>query len=428
MFDNRRNADICVEIYRQVPVLWRDEPAKNPWKLSFQRMLDMANDSGLFRGRDELETDGWELTGNVFVRDDERMLPLFEAKMVHHFDDRLGTYEGQTQAQANVGTLPRPGPEQKDDPSYAVLPRYWVAEPEVDARLARKGWTRGWLLGWRDICRSSDTRTLIAGPIPRAAVGDKYLLALAPSGAACLQANLSAFVLDFCVRQKMAGTSLKYFTVKQLPVLPPDDYDQPCPWQPAQRLADWVTLRVLELSYTSYDMEPFARDHGDAGAPFHWDERRRFELRAELDAAYFRLYGLPRDDVDYVMDTFRAFRNNDPDWFAHTKAAILTAYDAMASAIATDQPYLTAIDPPPGHAPATPRDRRHDRPTATRTTAGAPRPPPAGSTHPACAPRWAARSRGAGPAGRPHRAPGTEARCAARRHCGCGAPRTPCRG
>ena len=66
----------------------------------------MANDSGLFRTRDQLEDDGWTLTGNIFVRGSERMLPLYEAKMIHHFDHRLGTYEGQTEAQANMGTLP----------------------------------------------------------------------------------------------------------------------------------------------------------------------------------------------------------------------------------------------------------------------------------------------------------------------------------
>ena len=81
-------------------------------------MFDMANDSGLFRTRDQLESDGWTLTGNIFVRGGQRMLPLYEAKMIHHFDHRLGTYEGQTEAQANMGTLPRLDLEQQDDPDF----------------------------------------------------------------------------------------------------------------------------------------------------------------------------------------------------------------------------------------------------------------------------------------------------------------------
>ena len=36
-----------------------------------------------------------------------RVLPLYEAKMIHHFDHRLGTYERPDRSQANMGTLPR---------------------------------------------------------------------------------------------------------------------------------------------------------------------------------------------------------------------------------------------------------------------------------------------------------------------------------
>jgi hypothetical protein len=355
VFDYRRNAEITLGIYRRVPVLWREQPESNPWNLSFmQGIFNMASDSHLFRREDELEADGWTLDGNVFVRDHERMLPLYEAKMVQHFDHRLGTYEGQTQAQANVGTLPRLTPEQKDDPDYAVLPRYWVAESQVDARLARKDWGKGRLVGWRDICRSSDVRTVIAGAIPRIGVGHKFLLALTMHDAACLQANLTAFVLDFCARQKMAGTSMSYMTLKQLPVLPPEAYDKDCPWETGRTLTEWITRRVLELSYTAHDMAEFAADHGETGPPFRWDEERRFAIRAELDAAYFHLYGVDRDDVDYVMDTFRAFRNNDPDRFARTKKAILETYDALTDASRTGEPYRTALDPPPGQGPRHP--------------------------------------------------------------------------
>lgn len=57
---------------------------KDPWGLSFMAMLHMANDSGLFHP-----------TGEV--------LPLYEAKMVHHFDHRRGTYEGQADAARTCG-------------------------------------------------------------------------------------------------------------------------------------------------------------------------------------------------------------------------------------------------------------------------------------------------------------------------------------
>ena len=374
--DSPRDARILLGIHERIPVLWRENPDENPWELTFsQGLFNMATDSGLFRTAEQLLDDGWELVGNVFVKGDRRMLPLYEGKMVHHFDHRFATYEGATQAQLNKGTLPRSTSEHHENPDYVSMPNYWVQEFDtkdekrskpkkpkyhlgVSSRLAAKSWDREWLLGWRDMVRSTDERTIIAAAIPQTAVGHKFLLALAPTGGPLLQANLSSFVLDYCVRQKMAGTSLAYFLVKQLPVLPPNEYEKAAPWAPEATLAKWIEPRVLELSYTAWDMAPFALDIGDDGPPFVWDDERRFWLRAELDAAYFHLYGIAREDVDHIMSTFRAFKNNDPDRYARTVKAIGEIYDALGRAIDTGRPYRTVLDPPPGRGPRHP-ERHH---------------------------------------------------------------------
>jgi hypothetical protein len=363
VFRSRRDTELTLGVHRRVPILVRDgDPDSNPWGISFMAMLHMANDSGLFRTCEQLEAEGWRLDGNILTKGDERHLPLYEAKMVHHFDHRLGTYAGQTQAQANLGTLPRPTPEQKDDPEFAVLPRYWVHEREVHARL--RGRSRsGWLLGWRDICRTSDERTVIGGGLPGYGVGHKLplilpaedRLATIPSAVA-LQANLTSFALDYLARQKLAGVSLTYSIVKQLPVVSPDRYRQRCGWSPSGSLETWVSGRVLELSYTAWDMAPLARDLGLDGPPFRWDEERRALLRAELDAAYFHLYGLDREDTEYVLDTFRLVRMRDEKQHGEyrTKRLILDVYDRMAAAIAGGDPFDTMLDPPPGRGPTHP--------------------------------------------------------------------------
>jgi hypothetical protein len=372
VFRSRHDAEITLDVYRRLPVLWRDDPEENPWGLVFmQGLFNMASDSGLFRTAEQLADDGWTLDGNVFVRDGERMLPLYEAKMIHHFDHRLGTYEGQTEAQANVGTLPRLTTEQKDDPSCVVMPRYWVPEfnvrdeerstdeedvwiAGVTARLKAKGWDKEWLLGWRDICRSTDERTMISGALPRVAAGHTLPIALTTSSnVASLYANLCSFVLDYVVRQKIAGTHLTYGYVRQFPVLPPDRYDRRVSWNGSTALNEWITSRVLELSWTAWDMEGFARDLGDDGAPFRWDEERRALLRAELDAAYFHLYEIERDDVEYIMETFPIVKRRDEEHFGEyrTKRLIREAYDAMADAIRTGVPYRSIVDPPPGEGP-----------------------------------------------------------------------------
>jgi hypothetical protein len=71
-------------------------------------------------------------------------------------------------------------------------------------------------------------------------------------------------------------------------------------------------------------------------------------MRAELDAAFFHLYGVGRNDVDYIMESFGAFRKNDRLRFDRTKELILEIYDAMTEATRTGKPYQTVLDPPPG--------------------------------------------------------------------------------
>ncbi|MFE2269834.1 Eco57I restriction-modification methylase domain-containing protein [Streptomyces lavendulae] len=370
VFRSRRDAEITLGIYRRMPVLIREgDPEGNPWGLSFTRLFHMSDDAHLFRTQAELANDGWALNSNVFERDGRRYLPLYEAKMLHHFDHRLGTYEGQTEAQANMGTLPRVTPEQHDDPGFVPMPRYWVPELDMDAgrkdrrgkpvlepgvssQLAEREWDHKWLMGWRDIARASDARTIVATTLPPYGASNTFYLAF-PGGArfaAILQACLSAFALDYVIRQKIAGTHLTHGYLYQLPVPLPSSFDS------RDGGAEWMIDRVAELTYTSSDMAAYARDLGKEGAPFRWSDDRRELLRAELDAAFFHLYGLSHDDVDYVMTTFPIIKRKDEA--AHgtyrTKDLILDIYDRMTEAQRTGTPYQTLLDPPPGQGPRHP--------------------------------------------------------------------------
>ncbi|MFJ6408525.1 Eco57I restriction-modification methylase domain-containing protein [Streptomyces hydrogenans] len=378
VFSSRRDADITLGVYRRVPVLIDEtrQMGGNPWGISFTRMFDMSNDSHLFRPAaqngetfDDLLRTGWALDGNVLVRGEERLLPLYEAKMLHHYDHRFSTYENATEKQLNKGTLPRFTVEQHQDASAVPMPRYWVPEqdvptgeldkegkpvmaPGVRSRLAAKGWDQEWLFGWRDICRASDERTLIASAAPAYGFGHPFPLALpaSPDHAPLLAAVWSSMACDYAVRQKIGGTHLTYGYVQQMPV--------PTPAQLAGH-APFIVPRLLELTYTSTDMSTFARDLGDIGAPFRWDPDRRAAIRAELDALFFHLYGITRDDTAYILDTFNVTRDNDIK--AHgeyrTKNLILAEYDRMAAAgLTMENPltegesgsYRSTLTPPPG--------------------------------------------------------------------------------
>ncbi|MBF0140171.1 MAG: hypothetical protein HQL74_07820 [Magnetococcales bacterium] len=338
----------------------------NPWGIRFMAMFHMSNDSGLFRTAIQLTAMGAVREGVKWQdREGTVWVPLYEAKMIHQFDHRWATYE------KNGVDLRDVMPEEKTDPGYVPSPRYWVPEKEVEIRLNAKGWNRGWLMGWRDICRSTDERTVIAGVIPRVGVGNNFPIFSAGNGLnvnqlVCLVANLSSLTLDFTARHKVGGTHLNFFIGEQLPILSPGQYSQ----------ADiaFIVPRVLELTYTAHDLEPFAVDLGYHGPPFPWDPERRSHLRAELDAYYAKLYGLTRDELRYILDpadvmgpdypseTFRVLKDKEMKAFGEYRTArlVLAAWDRLergeslttvAPNISTAQVFRAA------HFPATDMER-----------------------------------------------------------------------
>jgi hypothetical protein len=351
-FRSRRDAEINLAIYRRSGILWResDETNGNTWGLRFMAMLHMANDSGLFRSRRDLEASRCSMAGNRFVGLAGEYLPLIEAKMVHHFDHRFGDYRDKPDGSLDT-QLPDIPAERLRDPDYEPFPRYWVSEAEVRDRLGTE-WSHGWVLGWRDITNATNERTLVASLIPRAGTADTLLLAfpdLEPPLVACLYASLCAFVVDYAARQKVGGVHLKYHVFKQLPIAPPSSYSGASVWLPGMSLRDWIVSRVLELTYTGWPLQSFACDVGYTGPPFRWEPARRFLLRCELDAAFFHLYGLSRDEADYVMDTFPIVRKHDEKAYGEyrTKRVILEIYDAMAEVARSGASYKTRLDPPP---------------------------------------------------------------------------------
>lgn len=299
IFRTKRDAEITKKVYQRVPVLIKEgPPEENPWGISFKTMFHMANDSHLFKTRKELTAESYVLEGNIFRKGESTYLPLYEGKMIHHYDFRWSSAGGESnRAEVN---------ERVKNAKESVQPRYWVNKAEVKRSLP-EGHVREWLLGWRNITNVTNERTTIALVLPLYAVGNSMPLIIStvsPKMLSCLQANLSAFVLDYIARMKVGGTNLTFNYIRQFPVLPPNTYKQRCPWQPNLALEDWISQRVLELNYTSFELAPYAKDMGYGGDPFPWSPERRFQLRCELDACFFYLYGVDPRDVDYILDTF----------------------------------------------------------------------------------------------------------------------------
>ncbi len=355
-FRTSRDAEIVKAIYRRVPILWREKTPEqleeNPWGLSFRTMLHMANDSSVFKSREMVRAEGWRDTDGLFTLNDERLLPLYEAKMVQNFDHRFASL-----IEGNPGARPSRKFEgwygaDTSNPEEYVVPRYWVAESAL-YELVPDFPYQSWYVGFRDIGRSTDSRTVIASIVPHSAIAHTLPLIIPHASKAretlCLLASLLSFVLDYIVRQKLGGTHLTYGFLKQLPILDPDVYENSATWDRTIAIVDWLSNRVLELTYTAWDLEHFARNVGHEGPPFRWDEARRFLLRAELDAAFFHLYGINQDDAAWILDTFWVIRQKDEKAYGEyrTKRVILECHAAMAQAITSGIPYTSPLDPPP---------------------------------------------------------------------------------
>jgi hypothetical protein len=335
MFRSRIDADITLGVYSRHPVQIRDDdPDGNPWGLSLGTLVHLTNDASLFIQPSDSSTmrfDGW-----AYHEGAEEYLPLYEAKLLSHFDHRFSTYQGATQAQLNVGSLPRLAEKEHDDPDVEPRARCWIARREIENRLRGK-WDRRWLLGWRDITNAGNERTFVPCVLPTSAVGNSFLLAFPgdPTLGPLLHATWSSLVFDYVARQKLSGSHMNYFTAKQLPCPEPTVFAHPTAWARSNSLADWLLPYVLELSYTSWRLKAYAEDLGDDRPPFHWIPKRRALLRADLDAGFLHVYGLQRREVEHVLDSFSVVRKYDERDFGdyRTKRLVLEAYDRMAAAI-----------------------------------------------------------------------------------------------
>ena len=333
VFRTRRDAEITRRIYDRYPVLVNRSGGgeRRAWPVRYHTMFHMTNDSHLFRTAAQLDDEGFyrvEGKGNRWQKGDELYLPLYEGKMVQAFDHRAASVV------VNPKNLNRPAQPREAtlgehaDTGWLPTPQFWVAASDC-------GWDSGteWVLGFKEITAPTNARTFIAALFPTVGFGNKVPI-LKPQqenrNEWLLAANLNSMVFDFATRQKVQGQTLNLFIMEQLPVIAPDDYDRQFGTTTTR---DLVRDHVLRLTYTADDMAPFARDLDFDGPPFTWDEEERRHLHARLDALYFHLYGLSRDEADYVLSTFPIVQKEDEAEFGtyRTRNLILAYMSALAA-------------------------------------------------------------------------------------------------
>ena len=260
----KRAMDISIaEKALRFPLL--GEKIRDTWNLVLTNEFHMTNSSHLFKtdpGRDHL--------------------PLYEGKMIHQFDH---LFSG---------------------------PRYWVEEKEGRAALLGRTSDRGqkldyqtYRLGFRDIARNTDERSMISTIIPPTFHGNKLPTAkIFDKQGEQLIDNLSqlilcsiwnSFTLDYLLRMKVSAT-LNFFYVYQLPVPRLTEQDS---------TFTLIINRAVRLLCTTPEFDDLAREVGIGshknGAT---DPAERAKLRAELDGLIAHLYGLTEEEFVYILSTF----------------------------------------------------------------------------------------------------------------------------
>ena len=320
IFRSNKDAELTKKIYLSTPVLVNDNlTTGNPWGVTFsQGLFNMTSDSNLFKEIKE-----------------KNVLPLYEAKFIHLYDHRWATFNDLASSR-DITLL------EKQNPDYVVNPRYWIDSKEVYDQLLEKNWKYKWLLGWRGIARATDERSVIGAVFPLSGVGNSLHLVFPDSSIsvkkiAAFLGNISSIPFDYVARQKIGGVNFNFYIPKQLPVIAPEQY--------TEDNLEFILSRVLQLTFTSYDMVDWAKDLGYFGEPFIFDPSERSILRSELDAYYAFLYGLTRDELSFILDpssimefdypteTFSVLKRKEISEFGEyrTQRLVLEAWDKLES-------------------------------------------------------------------------------------------------
>jgi len=348
VFASPTDARLTAQIHAQNPVLHELRVSNgNPWNANLGSAFQMSHEAHLFSSVDDLVALGAIFDGFAWTDGARRWLPLHEGKHVWHYDHRFATAAGASSDKTRTVTS-----KEHQVSNYEIETRHYVIEHEVDHKLDHRTGA-GWLMGWRGIASPTNQRTLVVSVFARSAVGHSMpliILPTAPSSASVLAA-LCSLVCDYVIRQKQSGPNVMKFHVNQAPVPLPGRFTDPVSWQADESLEDWLRPYLLELTYTSNSLIPWARDMAEHGPPYRWDPARRAHLQSELDAAMFHVYGLDRPDTEHVLSTFRALRDAENRAYGEyrTERLVLDAHDRMAAAIASGGTgWVSLLDVPAG--------------------------------------------------------------------------------
>ena len=361
IFRTKTDAELTRKLYRAAPVLVNEVTGENPWGVSFLRMFDMTNDNHLFRTNHQLRKEGFHLMGSRFIQDSNYWLPLYEGRLGHQYNYLF--------AKNGDGKLAEILTDELLNPDILIQTYYYVHEKYVDRAINKRNiGCKTAFLGHRRVARNTDERTQIASIFPYQGVSNSWILSLGPNSIemAILCSIYNSFCYDYLLRNLLSQPSIPQSTSQQVAVIPHERLNPTHIY--------YIIPRVIELIHISWEIQNYIDDiwamcdshlrrmiqnqweencrevktncattnrpewiistqpEQYPFTPFRWSEKRRINIRAELDGLYAHLYGLYRGEFAYILDTFPIVRRKDEAKYGEylTKRLCLEAYDRLA--------------------------------------------------------------------------------------------------
>lgn len=344
-FQTQHDAEIVKSLHERWPILIHEEKRLNPWSIDcVTTMVHMTMNADLFQEntKETLERKGFSLESNgIFSKGNERFLPLWEAKFFNQFDHRFATFEGVSGSdkfKRRAGTK-YPSEEQKRDPDFEILPRYWVSQMDFSELTEHYNWQHEWMFAFRNVTRmTTDTRSTMGTILPWDPISYSAHLIFFRSDRAVETGLLftgifTSIVLDYVLRQKIGGTNFSAFILNQLPVPPPEEFERFSVRVGAniEVASKYIMNRVLKLVWTSHSLDCLGQVlHNDEG-PFTWNREERRKLRTEIDLVVAKIYGVKKEELVHMCETFRIQKNKDMEEFGRfrTMEDMLEGYDSL---------------------------------------------------------------------------------------------------
>ncbi len=337
-FLRRSDINIIKKAYLNSPILIKRDSDGNiisdPWSINFKRMLDASKDSNLFLTKEELIKKGFKpikkgYEGGIWQKKDNssiiRYLPVYGGTAIWYYDYRYNeAIPKKDKTQKRKADHLRVSDEKHQDLDYFHVPMYWIEESNAFSNLPDI-WDKEWYLGYRNVSGPTNKRCFIIIIIPKYPAVNSLIITTFSNfrkEIICFIANTSSIIFDFIARSKLSGNNFNYFIVEQLPILPPQKYNE--------KVYNLIKERVLELTYTSRDLSDFANDYGisEKKNPFVWNDHKRLILKAELDALIAKLYKFNEKEVKYILNTQYAVRDEEISKYGEyvTKKYVLRAF------------------------------------------------------------------------------------------------------